>query len=557
VWITETLDSEGDVGTTPSIAVGPDDNIHICYYDVGNYDLKYATKTASGWSISTIDSAGNVGAMASIAVDNAGKVHISYLDAGNADLKYATNVHGTWEVTVVDSDGSVGWYSDIALDSNGAVHISYMDVANNDLKYATNAGGSWVSTRIDSAEAGWWTRIAVDSKDFVHITYCDITTAASHPRYASNAGGQWSFFKFNSTFWGFDGAIAIDSQDDVHILYSGGDAGRYDLHYVTDHLSASSMPLYLTTLSGTEQVSLIWEAPACNGGSEVTSYGVYREVLPGLFEEVGNTSTLSLSYTDRFLENGTLFRYRVTARNSIGESLPSEISESYTNFRPAAHFDVSPAQGDITTAFVFDASTSHDEEDSVKLLKIRWDWESDGIWDTIWDSTWSTNKTVTHGYSSLGSYDVRLGVMDTGGLTDATSLIIEVLNTAPIAIADVYPDLGYLHMLLTFDASMSFDLEDPMEALECRWDWEGDGIWDTDWSANKTAEHMFPAAGSYTVRLEVRDSMNMTNTTVMSVEVLDQEIPEFGALLLPVMLFPLLVVVSSRIASRKRRMSRI
>ena len=56
------------------------------------------------------------------------------------------------------------------------------------------------------------------------------------------------------------------------------------------------------------------------------------------------------------------------------------------------------------------------------------------------------------------------------------------------------------------DASDSVDLEDSPAALEARWDWEGDGTWDTGFSTTKAASHVYSTAGVYTIRTEVRDT---------------------------------------------------
>ena len=45
------------------------------------------------------------------------------------------------------------------------------------------------------------------------------------------------------------------------------------------------------------------------------------------------------------------------------------------------------------------------------------------------------------------------------------------------------------------------DTDDPPEALEVRWDWQGDGTWDTAWTTDKAASHAYPIAGSFTVAL--------------------------------------------------------
>jgi hypothetical protein len=44
-WQVSTVDITGSVGDYPSIAVTPDNHVHIVYYDATNGDLKYATLT--------------------------------------------------------------------------------------------------------------------------------------------------------------------------------------------------------------------------------------------------------------------------------------------------------------------------------------------------------------------------------------------------------------------------------------------------------------------------------------------------------------------------------
>lgn len=71
-----------------------------------------------------------------------------------------------------------------------------------------------------------------------------------------------------------------------------------------------------------------------------------------------------------------------------------------------------------------DASASADLEDTPDQLLCRWDWESDGVWDTPWTS----EKTATHAYAQPGSYRVRLQVRDRGGATAEEARVPSVVT---------------------------------------------------------------------------------------------------------------------------------
>lgn len=77
-----------------------------------------------------------------------------------------------------------------------------------------------------------------------------------------------------------------------------------------------------------------------------------------------------------------------------------------------------------------------------------------------------------------------------------------------------------------FDASASSDTQTPGNQLEVRWDWEGDYVWDTDWSVSKTASHSYTRPGVYTPTVEVRDGVDLRDidTCTVTVEGLGYEV---------------------------------
>ncbi|MBN1187649.1 MAG: hypothetical protein JXB49_35570 [Bacteroidales bacterium] len=187
------------------------------------------------------------------------------------------------------------------------------------------------------------------------------------------------------------------------------------------------------------------------------------------------------------------------------------------NTAPKASFTVSPSSGTTDTKFSFDASNSSDSEDPTSALQVRWDWENDGIWDT----DYTTAKTESHQFLVDGAFTVKLEVKDTGGLTGFATKSIQVssVNTPPSASFSITPSSGTTDTNFSFDASNSSDSEDPISALQVRWDWENDGIWDTDFNVNKKETHKYLNVGTKTILMEVKDTGGLTSCTTKQLSI--------------------------------------
>ncbi|MFH1219135.1 MAG: SUMF1/EgtB/PvdO family nonheme iron enzyme [Candidatus Eisenbacteria bacterium] len=98
-------------------------------------------------------------------------------------------------------------------------------------------------------------------------------------------------------------------------------------------------------------------------------------------------------------------------------------------------------------------------------------------------------------------------------------------NTAPTASFTITPAIGDMLTSFQFDASGSSDAQDPVSALQVRWDWENDGTWDTQWSATKTASHQYGTLGTKTIKLEVEDTGGLTDDTSRTVTVTQRLTP--------------------------------
>jgi len=88
-------------------------------------------------------------------------------------------------------------------------------------------------------------------------------------------------------------------------------------------LTVPSSPQNLVATAGNATVSLTWNAPSSNGGATITGYNVYRGTASNGEGTTPIATVSTTSYTDSGLANGQAYYYKVTAANSIGQSLSS------------------------------------------------------------------------------------------------------------------------------------------------------------------------------------------------------------------------------------------
>ena len=83
----------------------------------------------------------------------------------------------------------------------------------------------------------------------------------------------------------------------------------------------------------------------------------------------------------------------------------------------------------------------------------------------------------------------------------------------------VDPAEGTLATVFAVDASATRDADGPDGPLVVRWDWEGDGTWDTPYSAGMEAEHRYGEAGAYRLTVEAADGAGASATAQRTVVV--------------------------------------
>ncbi|TSA32176.1 MAG: T9SS C-terminal target domain-containing protein [Porphyromonadaceae bacterium] len=140
---------------------------------------------------------------------------------------------------------------------------------------------------------------------------------------------------------------------------------------------------------------------------------------------------------------------------------------------------------------------------------------------------YGTNFWSSSAYGSSGAWFRYLGNSDNGvyryygdrGEGFSVRCLKEATHTGPTARFTISPQSGTTSTIFQFDASGSTDTETAASDLEVRWDWNGDGTWDTGYDKTKTNSHQYSNPGGYLVILEVKNSRGLVDTKTKRVTV--------------------------------------
>jgi hypothetical protein len=185
---------------------------------------------------------------------------------------------------------------------------------------------------------------------------------------------------------------------------------------------------------------------------------------------------------------------------------------------PLADFNVTPDRsgfgdnytGTTATIFTFSGGMVSDKETSAPKLEVRFDFESDGKWNSFFSYT----KTQNHQFKTPGIYKVTMEVLDKGGnVSSVTKTVTVVENTAPMAFFTFKPVTATNGSIFTFDTSKSGDSQYLRQYLKYRFDWDSDGRFDTPYDTKTGWKHIFGTTGAHKVTMEVMDPEGLTAQT--------------------------------------------
>jgi len=255
--------------------------------------------------------------------------------------------------------------------------------------------------------------------------------------------------------------------------------------------------------------------------SEVSFYNAINDLKIGTARNVPSGTNASCSLTLMF---NTTYAWYAIANDSLQEN-KSDIwffttkQVSPENEKPVAN-PGGPYITRLGQSTSFNGSQSFDPDGTIVLY--RWNF-GDG-------SNQILGKTVIHTYEEPGVYTVTLTVVDNDGrssMKNTTATVKSSIDTTPPVVIIFSPATPIVDDQIQFDASVNDDTAGTIVGY--RWDFNSDGVFDTEWLVTASSNSSFSSAGSYVVTLQVKDTMHVVSslTTTILVQEAEKSTPGF------------------------------
>ena len=265
-----------------------------------------------------------------------------------------------------------------------------------------------------------------------------------------------------------------------------------------------------TPLSGTAPLLVSFDATASSDDKAVTKFE--WNFGNGTVDTTSNSSTPSRTYATPGTYVVTLIVKDADGLSSTPVTRTVTVSPApVPNVAPVASFSATPLSGTAPLLVSFDATASSDDK---AVTKFEWNF-GNGTVDTT-----SNSSKPSRTYATPGTYVVTLVVKDAEGAASApvkktvTVTPAPVPNITPVASFTATSLSGTAPLLVNFDATASWD-----DKAVTKFEWNfGDGMVDTT-SNNSRPSHTYTKAGTFEVKLTVKDAENETAQVTQDITV--------------------------------------
>ena len=233
----------------PAASIGPDDTIHIAWYDYasGDSDIYYKQSQDGGtnWGASKRLTWTSAPSFAP-AVGTTSSVHVVWEvePPGPAEIYHKSSADGgeTWSATRRITWTSGGSFMPvIAVDSSAHIHVAWYDNTPGNLEIyyqrSEDDGSTWSSSQRLTWTGGGsrYISLAIDSGNALHMAWYDDTPGASEIYYKRSTDGGSTWSAAQRLTWTSDTSstpvLAIESNNALHLIWEDNTPGNWEIYY--------------------------------------------------------------------------------------------------------------------------------------------------------------------------------------------------------------------------------------------------------------------------------------------------------------------------------------
>lgn len=310
-----------------------------------------------------------------------------------------------------------------------------------------------------------------------------------------------SLFFGGNTFWGefFDGAI-----DNVRLYRRALGMVEIQTNMGVNVAPADTTPpvITITPANGsvvnttTPLVTITYDDPG--SGVDLTTY---KTKLDGIeYASLFTVTPTQATYV--WPVSGGQHTIEASIKDKKGNlaQATSTFTVSAFNALPEA----TPTSGPVPLTVMF---TTKAEYTDGAIIRYRWDFQGDGIYDT--SDPGARNYTRT--YTTKGTFNATLEVLNDKNQTTTAVIPITVTSRPPVPSASINPSNGAVPLLVNMLGSAT-DADGTIVRYE--WDFEGDGTYDYTSTTTGNTSHTFADEGTFNAVFRVTDNDGLTATAV-------------------------------------------
>jgi PKD repeat protein len=164
--------------------------------------------------------------------------------------------------------------------------------------------------------------------------------------------------------------------------------------------------------------------------------------------------------------------------------------------------EASPSAGVAPLTVTF---TTKAEYTDGAIIRYRWDFQGDGVFDTNDPGA----RDFTRTFTQKGTFNAKLEVLNDKNQTTTATVTIVVSGGPPTAAASINPSNGPAPLTVNFTGSGT-DSDGTITKFE--WDFDGDGTFDFSSPTTGNTSHVFNSAGTFDSVFRVTDNDGLTAT---------------------------------------------